>query len=46
MACTSAGDFAVEDLTEHVEEWQELLDTAHGADGEQQASRLPTQCSP
>lgn len=46
MSYTSAGDFAVEDLAEYVEERQELLDAAHGADGEQQVPRLPTQRSP
>jgi len=46
VSCTPAGDFAVEDLAEHIEERQELLDTAHGADGEQQVPRLPTQRSP
>lgn len=39
---TSASDFAVEDLTEYIEEWQELLNATHGTDGEQQAPRLPT----
>lgn len=46
MSSTSACDFAVEDLTEHIEERQELLHAAHGADGEQQLPWLPTQRSP
>lgn len=46
VSCASAGDFAVEDLAEHVEEWQELLKAAHRADGEQQVPRLPAQRSP
>lgn len=46
VSSTSACDFAVEDLAEHVEEWQELLHAAHSADAEQQVPRLPAQRSP
>lgn len=46
MSCASAGDFAIEDLAEHIEERQELLEAAHSADGEQQVPRLPAQRSP
>ena len=46
VSCAPAGDFAVEDLAEHVEERQQLLQAAHGAGGEQQVPRLPAQRSP
>ena len=46
VSCTSAGNLAVEDLAEHIEERQELLNTAHGTEGEQQVPWLPTQRSP
>lgn len=46
MSYTSAGDFTVEDLAEYIEEWQELLNTAHSTDGEQQVARLPIQRPP
>lgn len=46
VSYTSAGDFTVEDLAEYIEEWQELLNTAHSTDGEQQVARLPIQRPP
>lgn len=46
VSCTSAGDFAAEDLAEHTEEGQKLLNIAHSANGKQQVARLPPQRSP
>lgn len=46
MANAPAGDFAVEDLAQDVEEGEELFNAADSAEGQEQVAGFPVQNSP